>query len=733
MASPPPMQNQYMPGQLYNMPQLPQARHPTPMGAGGYGQLPPRASQSPAINSNNFPDQLDGIRISKQRARYIASASMTNTPIGPTDPNLQNIKGSDSIQQANHSIMTRKRSRSGSRIAQAQSELPMDKKTAVNDEHSRGLLFAYTQRDALDIQHVMDRDREVDRLARSKRSDTLRYQEDVYRLKSHPQFRQMIMPNGEFRPLAIYAVQKKRPGGRKTEELRYSRRLAQQQAECVEELIPVRLDIELEKMRLRDTFTWNLHDNTIPRKLFVETLVEDFQIPFENRPYVINQVHRELEEQLEDYYPQVYPSGIPAIPELPYWAHKNDDMRMIVKLNITVGHITIIDQFEWDINNPENSPENFAYQMAKDLSLSGEFTTAIAHSIREQTQLYVKALYLSNYEFDGRPIEDPDIRDGLMASPAPSIFRPHQMQKDFSPFLFEMTENDMEKAEVSVMREQRAQKRQLSRRGGPALPDLKERPRTARSLVISSIIPGAAETLEASGIIKVRKVSNRGRRRIVDDESESDDLELDDSGPDSPAQSNVFASGTTTRTRGVRGAATAAQAALRNSYGRSTTPDYMLADSRSAVRRGAPIDSYREDITEPNSLIVRLKITPAKFKLWLAKRKFGRTGAPPLSGFPTSIVMSKGDASKVETSKGDGSSTAKKKDTSSASTTTGIVIKSELQTPKMQNKSLPEAQHSDNQDRTSKDIQYNENGIVLLERTPAEGDKPVSITNQPSI
>lgn len=29
----------------------------------------------------------------------------------------------------------------------------------------------------------------------------------------------------------------------------------------------------------------------------------------------------------------------------------------IIKLNVRIGNIIIRDQFEWDINNPKNSPE----------------------------------------------------------------------------------------------------------------------------------------------------------------------------------------------------------------------------------------------------------------------------------------------------------------------------------------------------------------------------------------
>ena len=57
---------------------------------------------------------------------------------------------------------------------------------------------------------------------------------------------------------------------------------------------------------------------------------------------------------------------------------------MIIKLNIHVGNISLVDQFEWDLAEEQNSPEDFARKICGELSLGGEFVTAIAYSIRGQ-------------------------------------------------------------------------------------------------------------------------------------------------------------------------------------------------------------------------------------------------------------------------------------------------------------------------------------------------------------
>jgi len=44
----------------------------------------------------------------------------------------------------------------------------------------------------------------------------------------------------------------------------------------------------------------------------------------------------------------------------------------------------LVDQFEWDLAENKNSPEEFAKKVCSDLSLGGEFVTAIIYSIRGQ-------------------------------------------------------------------------------------------------------------------------------------------------------------------------------------------------------------------------------------------------------------------------------------------------------------------------------------------------------------
>ncbi|OCK82787.1 SNF5-domain-containing protein [Lepidopterella palustris CBS 459.81] len=619
------------------------------IGEGAVQQLD--AVASTVSTTEPIMEGKDIIREGKEKAKAVMAASGVTfeTDPGQTSPSRQEITSPATTETVNGTSPSRKRSRSGSRIPSQPDpqETPRQKQPGIQEF----LLNQYMTRDmlhavAMNEQAQRKRDLFSEKLQENEYYASLRQQRQI-----NPGalfgYGYMGYGNGttESKPSRLeYPAQRKRPGDRRSKPLHMTRKDMATQADQLEELIPVRLDIEFDKIKLRDTFTWNLHDRVTLTEVFAENLVEDFKLPLETRGIITQQINREVREQIQDFYPHVFIDEESLDPHLPYTAYKNDEMRILIKLNITIGQHTLVDQFEWELNNPLNSPEEFARQMARDLSLSGEFTTAIAHSIREQSQMFTKSLYITGHPFDGRPIEDADVRDGFLPSPLPSVFRPMQSAKDYTPYLYELNEAELERAELSILREQRRQKRSVNRRGGPALPDLKDRQRTVRTLVVSSVLPGAANSIESSRVYKVsRTASGRGRRAAgrTDGADDSDDSESDDSTPESPAPSQIM--GGTARTRGIRGAATAAQAAMRANLGRSATPEISALhhhETRTSSRRFGGYDAREESVAEPTTLIVKLRISPKKFQQWLQNQKSRANSEYQQRSLSTSLMTS---------------------------------------------------------------------------------------------
>ncbi|KAJ2718980.1 SWI/SNF chromatin-remodeling complex subunit [Coemansia sp. Benny D115] len=80
--------------------------------------------------------------------------------------------------------------------------------------------------------------------------------------------------------------------------LRFSKRQLRRQAAKRETLVPIRLDLDSEGLRLRDTFTWDLGNELITPLRFAQHLCVDLEMPTETFVPAIVQA---IEEQLEDF------------------------------------------------------------------------------------------------------------------------------------------------------------------------------------------------------------------------------------------------------------------------------------------------------------------------------------------------------------------------------------------------------------------------------------------------
>ncbi|KAG4304076.1 hypothetical protein PORY_002440 [Pneumocystis oryctolagi] len=280
------------------------------------------------------------------------------------------------------------------------------------------------------------------------------------------------------------------------------------QSQRPELLVPVRIEVDSDRYRLRDTFTWNLHEVSISPEQFAEVLCEDFSLP--PQPYFATSIAKCITDQLSEYHHHVTSDSIHdaemsdtfLTSELPYTTYKDDDMRIQVKLDIVIAQYNLVDTFEWDINNPCNDPEVFAERMCHELALIGEFKTAIAHSIREQAQMYTKSLFLVGYPFDGRPIEDEDIKTTILPTVS-CILRPVETLNEYSPVLYELSESEVEKQNKENERDARRKRRQIRARRGVQFPEFNERPKTQRTPIIHSVLVPENFHIDQYGINKV--------------------------------------------------------------------------------------------------------------------------------------------------------------------------------------------------------------------------------------
>ncbi|CAI4290275.1 CEI_1a_G0004590.mRNA.1.CDS.1 [Saccharomyces cerevisiae] len=293
--------------------------------------------------------------------------------------------------------------------------------------------------------------------------------------------------------------------------------------ETSEQLVPIRLEFDQDRDRffLRDTLLWNKNDKLIKIEDFVDDMLRDYRFEDATREQHIDTICQSIQEQIQEF------QGNPYI-ELNQDRLGGDDLRIRIKLDIVVGQNQLIDQFEWDISNSDNCPEEFAESMCQELELPGEFVTAIAHSIREQVHMYHKSLALLGYNFDGSAIEDDDIRSRMLPTiTLDDVYRPAAESKIFTPNLLQISAAELERLDKDKDRDTRRKRRQgrSNRRGMLALsgtsasntsmngvhntvaagnasslppgeillPDIADIPRTFRTPVPSTLMPGGVD------------------------------------------------------------------------------------------------------------------------------------------------------------------------------------------------------------------------------------------------
>eukprot|EP00054_Salpingoeca_dolichothecata_P025823 m.182387 g.182387 ORF g.182387 m.182387 type:complete len:417 (-) comp25481_c1_seq2:276-1526(-) len=193
-------------------------------------------------------------------------------------------------------------------------------------------------------------------------------------------------------------------------------------------LVPIRMFIEQDGVRYRDTFLYNANDTIVTPRLLAEITAQDLELP----NVFISQIEASISSQVRDFLTVQEAFEGPRIATL--------------KLEVQLGSMLIEDQILWDHGDLATTPEQFASSMCAELGLGGEAVTSLAFSIREQLFFDQKAALRSN-------------------SPEQSIFEAQTScfrttnQEEWSPNFVALTDPDVEKREMAEEREGRRRRR----------------------------------------------------------------------------------------------------------------------------------------------------------------------------------------------------------------------------------------------------------------------------------
>ncbi|GJN36111.1 hypothetical protein PR202_gb24947 [Eleusine coracana subsp. coracana] len=146
-------------------------------------------------------------------------------------------------------------------------------------------------------------------------------------------------------------------------------------------LVPIRVDIEVDGQRYRDAFTWNPRDPDSEIISFAKRTAKDLKLPATFVPPMLQSIQGQLAEF------RSYEGQEMQLKEKLCLSRSVANLNGAVNLQIDlrVNNTVIRDQFLWDIGNLDSDPEEFARTLCDDLNIADpEVGPAIAVSIREQ-------------------------------------------------------------------------------------------------------------------------------------------------------------------------------------------------------------------------------------------------------------------------------------------------------------------------------------------------------------
>ncbi|XP_058076693.1 chromatin structure-remodeling complex protein BSH isoform X3 [Magnolia sinica] len=136
-----------------------------------------------------------------------------------------------------------------------------------------------------------------------------------------------------------------------------------------ENLVPIRVDVEVDGQHFKDAFTWNPSDPDSEALMFARRTVKDLKLPQAFVTPIAQSIQTQVSE-FRSYEGQEMHTGEKLVP---------------IKLDLRVNRTVVRDQFLWDLNNFESDPEEFARTFCSDLEIRDpEVGPAIAVAIREQ-------------------------------------------------------------------------------------------------------------------------------------------------------------------------------------------------------------------------------------------------------------------------------------------------------------------------------------------------------------
>ncbi|KAK6460376.1 chromatin structure remodeling complex protein SFH1 [Scheffersomyces coipomensis] len=218
-----------------------------------------------------------------------------------------------------------------------------------------------------------------------------------------------------------------------------------------EVLVPIKLLLEngTSTHKIVDSFMWNLNESLITPSDFAAIICNDLELSGSMQ----SQITESIIQQIEDY---AFASNLQIPSDTP--------CVVIIDLSVNLNKQLYQDKFEWDLNQTEVTPEDFAQIVVDDLGLPLEFKAAISHSLHEIIIRVKKEISDGTYNSEFQNLH---LVRGLIFESGIRIFTENSIQNGtdhWEPIVEVLTPAEIEKRENERIRNLRRLKRENMKR-----------------------------------------------------------------------------------------------------------------------------------------------------------------------------------------------------------------------------------------------------------------------------
>lgn len=232
-------------------------------------------------------------------------------------------------------------------------------------------------------------------------------------------------------------------------------------------LVPIKLSLEYNAgaSKLIDFFMWNADEALVTPEQFALLLCLELELPNLLQQDIVDSINK----QIEDYHFVIHaqlPQGV--------------EYHVIIDLSVNLDKKLYEDKFEWDLNQTDISPEEFALIVVADLGLALEFKPAISHSLHEMVFRLKRELLDGSYNHELHKYQQ---LAGLIFERSVRIRTDssiHNGNAVWEPFIEILSPWEIEKREIERERNTRRLKRENMRREVDDFGGVKRRATTRR-------------------------------------------------------------------------------------------------------------------------------------------------------------------------------------------------------------------------------------------------------------